>query len=137
MRRYAVVALFLAAASADAQTMQPGEWEFTSTLSSPILPQPQVSTINECISEADAKDPTRFSGRDQAQGCTVTPGARGADSFSWTLSCPQQGMTGTGRISFGPGMIVSDVRMTVAAQGQTMEMQSRTTGRRLGPCKPK
>ena len=137
MRHFFALALVLVAAAASAQSMQPGEWEFTSTLSSPVLPQPQVSTINECISEADAKDPTRFSGRDQAQGCTVTPGARGADSYSWTLSCPQQGMTGTGHITFGPGMIVSDVRMTVAAQGQKMDMQSRTTGRRLGPCKAK
>ena len=61
---------------AAAQTMEPGEWQFTSTLSSSVMPQPQTSVSTQCVSKEDAQDPTRFSGAGQAKDCKVTPGAR-------------------------------------------------------------
>ena len=134
MRIALLAALALAPVAAAAQSMEPGQWEFTSTMTSSMLPKPQVVTRTECVSKEDAEDPTHFSGRDQAQGCKVTPVARSADSYSWTVACPQQGMSGAGRILFRPGSVEGEIRMTLDAQGQKMEMLSRTSGRRLGPC---
>ena len=136
--RFALLAvLALAPLSAAAQTMEPGEWQITSTMTSPMLPKPQVVTRTECISKEDAEDPTHFSGRDQAQGCKVTPVARTPESYSWTVSCPQQGMSGDGKLRFARGTVEGEVRMTVDMQGQKLEMFSRTSGRRLGPCATK
>ena len=137
MRIACLAALAAFALPAAAQTMEPGEWEFTSTMTSPMLPKPQSATITECVSREDARDPTRFTGRDQTQGCKVTPGNRTSDSYSWTISCPAQGMSGEGRIRFGRGTIDGELRMVVDAQGQKMEMTSRTSGRLTGPCRMK
>ena len=46
-----------AAFAAQAQQMEPGEWEFTNTMTSPMLPQPQTMTMKRCISSKEASDP--------------------------------------------------------------------------------
>src|SRR5258706_8320424 len=137
MRTGLLVFLVLAPLSAIAQTMEPGQWEITSPMTSPALPKPQVVTRTECISKEDAEDPTRFSGREQTQGCKVTPVVRSAESYSWTVSCPQQGMNGAGRVLFGRGTIEGELRMTLEMQGQKIDMLSRTAGRRVGSCAAK
>ena len=134
----ALLALLVAfSLPAAAQSMEPGEWEFTTTTTSPMMPRPQSATITQCISPADAEDPTSFTGRNQTAECQVTPGSRSSDSYNWTVSCPNQGMRGAGKARFGRGTIESEIQMSMDMQGQKMEMQSRTTGRLLGPCKAK
>jgi hypothetical protein len=137
MRAALLVALSAFAVSVAAQSMEPGDWEFTSTLSSPALPKPQSSVMTQCISKEDAKDPTRFGGVEQAKDCKVTPGARSADSYSWKVVCPEQGLSGDGTMRFGRGTVDGEVRMVLDMAGQKMEMLSRTSGRLLGPCKAK
>lgn len=132
---FAVLTAFTLPAAA--QAMEPGEWQFTSTMTSPTLPAPQSATVTQCVSKADAEDPARFSAGEQASDCKVTPGNRTPGSFSWTISCPQQGMRGAGKARFGRDTIESEVQMTMEMQGQKMEMLSKTSGRRLGPCKTK
>lgn len=125
------------AVPAAAQSMEPGEWQFTSTLSSSVMPKPQTAVSTQCISKEDAQDPARFSGADQAKDCKVTPGARSPESYSWTVSCPEQGLTGNGKLRFARGTVDGEVRMVMDMQGQKMEMLSQTSGRLLGPCKTK
>jgi len=131
----------LAAASlpAAAQNMQPGEWEFTTTMTSPMMQKPQVGTVSKCISKAEADDPASFMGGDQAAGCDVTRGPSAPGSYSWTIACQKQGVSGTGKAWFDVAKIESEIRMTVALQegGQKIEMTNRTLGRYLGPCKAK
>ena len=134
MKLATLAVLALAPLSAAAQTMEPGQWEITSTMTTSMLTKPQVVTRTECISKEDAEDPTRFSGRDQAQGCKVTPVTRSPELYSWTIACPQQGMSGDGKVRFGRGTVEGEVRMVVEAQGQKVEMFSRSSGRRVGPC---
>ncbi len=122
---------------AAAQSMEPGEWQFTTTLTSSMAPGAQTSTFTECVSKADAADPTRFTGKDQTAGCQVTPGERSPESYSWTVSCPAQGMRGSGKVRFSYGTIESDMQVSADMQGQKIEMRTRLTGRRLGPCTPK
>ena len=134
-RRLLFAALGAATLSAAAQTMEPGEWQFTSTMSSPMLPAPQTSTFTQCVKQEDADDPTRFNPRDQTADCKVTPGRRTPDSYAWTVSCPQQGMRGEGVARFGRGQVESEMHVVASAQGQSIEMRTKVTGRRLGPCK--
>lgn len=134
----ALAGLLLAALPpfASAQAMEPGEWQFNSTVSSPMLPGPQTSTFTQCVTPAEAADPTRFTARDQSAGCVVTPGARTPASYSWAVSCPQQGMSGSGTARFAPGAIESEMQVHAEMQGQKLVMSTRVSGRRLGPCKP-
>lgn len=136
-----VLFALLAAASlpAAAQNMRPGQWQFTTTMTSPAMQQPQVGTISKCLSKSDADDPVSFMGGDQAAGCDVTRGESAPGSYSWTVACQKQGVSGTGKAWFGPEKIESEIRMTIALKegGQTMEMTNRTLGRYLGPCAAK
>ena len=135
----ALLLILLAAASLPlvAQTVEPGQWEFASTLTSPGLPRPHSATITQCISPEDAADPTRFTARNQAEGCEVTPGSRTGDSYTWTVVCAKQGLRGAGKLRFGGATIESEMQMTMDQGGQKMEMLSKTSGRRLGPCTSK
>lgn len=138
--RIALVAL-LAAASLPvaAQGIQPGEWQFTTTMTSPMMQQPQVGSATKCISKAEADDPGSFMGGDTAGGCAITRGPSAPGSYSWTIACEKQGVSGTGKASYGPSQIESEIRMTIALQegGQKIEMTNRTQGRYLGPCAAK
>ena len=74
--------------------MQPGEWQFTTTMTSPMMQQPQVGNVSKCVSKADADDPTSFLGGDNAAGCAITRGARAPGSYNWTIACEKQGVSG-------------------------------------------
>lgn len=132
-------ALAAASPGAAAQTMQPGEWEFTTTMTSPSMQQPQTGTVTKCVSKAEADDPASFMGGEKAGGCEITRGASSPGSYSWSIACPKQGVSGDGKASYGPNRMESEIRMNVALKegGQTIEMHNRTTGRLLGPCKGK
>jgi len=120
---------------AAAQGMEPGEWEIRTVISSSMMQVPQVATGVQCITPADARDPTRFAVR-ETSGCVVKPGARSASSYSWTVSC-DQGMNGAGKAKFAGASFESEMRSSVNFQGVKMEILTATTGKRLGPCAAK
>ena len=126
--------LALAAGCALAQQMEPGEWEFTNTMTSPMLPQPQTMTMKRCITAGDVKDPTRWQGKPESD-CTMTPKGKSGDSFSWEMSCPKSGMRGSGTVRYGQGTVESETKVVSSAKGQAFEMLTKMKGRRLGACK--
>ena len=75
--RYLIPLLAFASLPALAQQMQPGEWQFTSTTTSPAFPGPQTATFKNCVKKEDTSD----------------------------------------------------------MQGRKLEMRTRMSGKRLGPCK--
>ena len=135
--RIAILVALAACAFPAAAQMTAGEWEFTSTMTSPMLPKPQTSTVRQCITKAEADDPARFANRDQPQDCKMTPGTRTAGTFAWTVACPKMGLNGSGRARFAASTIESEMAMTMESQGQRMEMHSVSKGRYLGPCPAK
>jgi hypothetical protein len=138
MKRLALVALLAVALPAGAQNMDPGEWELSSTMTSPALPKPQSATVTHCLSKEDAENPSRFVSGPSTHNCTLKPGARAPDSFEWAISCPDQHMTGTGKLRYSRRSLDADLRMVVETQpGQKIDMQTRVSGRLLGPCKAK
>jgi hypothetical protein len=141
MKTRSLLCAVLAATSlpAAAQNMQPGEWEFTTTMTSPMMDKPQVGTISKCVSKSEADDPANIMGGDKAAGCVVTPGPSAPGSYTWTVACAKQGVSGAGKASYGPNKMESEINMTVELQqgGQKIQMSNRTQGRFLGPCKAK
>ena len=132
----AIAVLFLPL-SVLAQGLEPGEWEFNSVTSSPLFPGGQSSVFRRCIRKEDADNPERWMARQNETGpCQLTPGEKTETSMKWAVSCPKTNMRGNGvaRLT-GPGAVESELRMTGEFQGYRVEMNTRTTGRRLGPCK--
>lgn len=135
--RALLFAALLASFPAAAQQMQPGEWQFTSTVTSPAFPGPQTATFTNCVKKEDASDPSRWMGKqDYKSDCKVTPGKKTADSYSWQISCPSSRTEGGGTVRFSGGTSMeSDMRMASEQRGRKLEMRTRMTGRRVGPCK--
>jgi len=122
------------------QSLEPGEWEFnavTTVTSAPVRPGEQTNMFRRCIRQEDADDPERWMARQSRTGpCELTPGEKTEDSMLWTVSCPKSNMRGHGvaRLT-GRGTVVSDLWMTGEVQGYRVETYTKTSGRRLGPCK--
>jgi Protein of unknown function (DUF3617) len=138
MKRLLVVALTGALAGpavAQQKGMEPGEWELTTTISSPMMPQPQTATVKHCIKAEDLAEPSRWmGGTPPGSDCKLTPLERDGKSASWEMACPSSGFKGRGRARFTPGMMDSEMNISGMQDGKKFEMQTKTRGRRLGPC---
>jgi hypothetical protein len=120
-----------------AQTMDAGEWEFTTTVNSPSMPEPQTAKILQCMSKEDAADPTRFATNDTTQGCVVKQVARATGSYEWQVSCPPQGLTGDGKLRYTRTTLNAEIRLKVEMDDKKVDTTSRISARRMGPCKTK
>lgn len=125
---------FACVAAHAVEKMEPGQWEFTNTMTSAKLPKPQTMTTKRCITSEDVKDPARWQGRPD-KDCKVTPKGRTGDTYSWEMSCPKSGMSGSGTVRYGKGTVDGLTTVTATSKGQPFEMTTRMKGRRLGPCK--
>jgi hypothetical protein len=126
--------LALSASCAFAQQMDPGEWEFTNTVTSPALPQPQTMTMKRCITGEDVKDPSRLQGKPESD-CKVTPKTKTGENYSWDMACPKSGMKGSGVVRYGKGTLESETKVVMKQDGKTIEMLTKMKGRRIGACK--
>ena len=136
MKQILGMLLVAACTPAFAQGLEPGLWEFTNILQSPGMPKPQTGIAQRCVTKEESGHPDRWAGRKAEQAdCKVTMNRKTATSASWEMACPKTGMHGTGSARIGRGTMESEQRLTGEMQGRKFEMQIRTTGKRLGPCK--
>ncbi len=130
MRFAFALALVVGCTGVQAQSLEPGEWEFVSEIATPGLPRPQPSGYRACLSREQAKDPLHWGrGARLPSDCRVTTMKLGPDTASWELECPSSGLTGAGQARYFSGSMESEMQL---AGG----VRSKTKGRRLGPCKP-
>jgi hypothetical protein len=137
MRRILLfIALLTGSATLAAQEMEAGEWQFDAVMTSPLLPKPQTSSFNRCVKKEDAGDPSRMMGRQEQQtDCKVTQAKKSSGTYTWEMTCPKSGLQGQGTARYGRGTLQSEVHMTGELQGRKIDMTTKTTGKRLGPCK--
>ena len=137
MRRPLLALTVCAATHAGAATeLEPGEWEFTSVSTSRLFPGPQNASFRRCIKEEEAANPDRWMAQPSEQGdCKVIPGAKSADTYTWTMECPKAKMRGTGSARVSRVSMEGETHMTGEVQGQKFELRTKVTGKRLGPCK--
>jgi hypothetical protein len=132
-----LVSVLCASTPLFAQSLEPGEWEFNAVTSSPLFPGGQSMLFRRCVKKEDADNPERWMARQNQTGeCKLTPGERTPSSMKWEMTCPKTNMRGSGVAWItGPGTVESELRMTSEFQGHRIQMNTRTSGRRLGPCK--
>jgi Protein of unknown function (DUF3617) len=128
LRKFILLLAFFSA-RAQAQHMEPGQWEFVSEVALPGLP-PQQSAAAACLDRDQARDPLNWSqGTRLPSDCRVATLKLGPDHTSWELDCPASGMRGAGQAQISRNSMQSELKMTGDAA-------TKTRGRRLGPCKP-
>jgi hypothetical protein len=131
----AAVAALAAPISVLAQGLEPGEWQFTTTMSVPGMPKPHTQVTNQCVTQKNA-DPHNWLNRNASQSdCTMSPFKKSGNAVSWEVSCPKANMRGRGTARIAGGTMESEMTMIGEQQGRRIEVLTKTTGRRLGPCK--
>ena len=116
--------------------IEAGEWEFSSTTTSRLLPGPQNASFKRCIRKEEAQNPDRWMAEPGQQGdCKLTPGKKSADTYSWTMECPHGNIRGAGSARLTRTTMEGETNMTGELQGQKFELRTKVTGKRLGPCR--
>lgn len=122
-------------ALADGIPVEPGLWEITSTMTMPMFPQPRVTTVTECMRKSEISM-DEIGGENMDPGCTFDPPQTDGDTMRWSFDCPVDGGTSHGEweATSGGDTVSGNGKITMSAQGQTMEMVMSWQGRRIGEC---
>lgn len=136
MKKILAAALAIVTTPGLAAEIEPGEWEFNSTSTSRLFPGPQTASFRRCIKKEEAANPDKWMSQPDPQGeCKLTPGAKTADTYTWSMECPKANMRGSGSARMSRVSMEGETHMTGEVQGQKFELRTKVTGRRLGPCK--
>jgi len=120
------------ASAADGLKIPDGLWRTTSTVTMPMLAQPQSKTEERCMKNRTFS-PTDMT--DQSD-CTVKSSNVSGDTMSWTLECPNQAgtLTGQGRMMVSATQANGEMKMSMTMNGQSMTMTHHWEGQRIGDC---
>jgi len=134
-------------AGAAAATLQPGQWELKTEvlrMNVPNMPagvsppMPPPSTVTYCLTAEQARQPNAdfFSGSGQGGGCRSDNMTMAGGRIQGTVVCEGQGVAMRSELSgeFAATSYRIEQRVHTSAQGMDMDMESRTSGRRLGDC---
>lgn len=122
------------AAGGDVVTINPGLWESTTTIENSFMGSMPPHTTTECVREREYDIQKLLS--DQG-ACTLTDTSVNGPTLSWTMSCKSEGgpsATGSGQITSHGDQVEGHMTMEMAMPGQTMQMKTSWTGRRIGDC---
>lgn len=108
--------LLLPVNSIAAFDMNHGKWEFTTTMTMPMLPQPQVTTTTECITKEEAEQDPMADLVDSGN-CKVTKQKTKGDTMTFEMECNESGM-----IMHGKGTFVGKGDTASGSTEMTMEM---------------
>ena len=128
-------------------SFQPGQWETTTEATRLSMagmpagvtpPMPPPTTVSYCMTPDKARRPDAnfLSGSGQDGGCSYTDFTMSGGRIEGVVQCNQQGTsmrtTMSGRFTAASYEMNQQVQVT--AGGVTTDMESRTTGRRVGDC---
>jgi hypothetical protein len=118
---------------ANAGPMKAGKWQLTMQMDMPGMPMkmPPIVTTN-CVTKEEAENPQPPK-QAKDSDCKFSDYKRDGNTISWTMSCPKQNMTGSGRIVYTDTTYDGSMKMKVGER----EMSAKYTGKRLGDCDEK
>lgn len=115
-------------------SIQPGEWEITSTTTSDSLDAPNVQKSSSCIelSEITASDLTPHRGE-----CEISESSANGNTLTWKVACDMTVGTMEGRGNFTSANDAGSGTMNIVmdVQNDQFEMLVNWEARRLGDCK--
>ena len=121
--------------------MNPGKWEFTTTMTMPMMPQPQVTTMTQCVTEEEAKQDPMADLVDNGN-CKILNREMKGSSLSFEMECNQQGMVTKGKGQFttkgdtasGTIEMTMDMPEMPNMPAGPMTMNTSWQGKRIGAC---
>src|SRR5688572_5723728 len=129
VRRFLIALL---ACPTAALAVDPGHWEMSLVTLMTGQPKPAAVTQARCISEADARDPSRV--LSAGGSCTFTNRNGSGGVFTFEIACGAPlPMKGKGRVEYTAQTMDADLDLT-AGDGGGFGMRTFVKGRRLGPC---
>ena len=127
-RLFLVVLLASAPARAD---ITPGNWEISATTTIEGLGQPSSYSQTRCLTEEDARDPSRLFAGTPGARCDFTSRNDTGSVFSFQVTCSTKPpVVGEGSVRYDAAKLEGDVELRM----DSLKTQSQITGRRLGPC---
>ncbi len=123
-----------------AADIQPGLWELTLETRVAATPDfsPPPNTMNQCLTEQDAQDPSRVFGgvaNPGASDCTYTEKSYVGDTLNFKMKCAGTlSLEARGEITSSATSMQGSIVSTANLSGQAIEMQSKITAHRLGGC---
>ena len=130
-----LLVLISISALAEGIPVEPGLWKMTSTVNMPMLPQPRVTTVTECMEKSEiTMDEVGGEGMDP--NCTFDMAQVDGNTMKWSVDCPVEGGTSHGewQATSGGDTVTGEGSLTMSFQGQTMEMTMAWEGQRIGAC---
>jgi hypothetical protein len=126
---------FATSAFADGIPVEPGLWEMTSTMNMPMLPEPRVTTVTECMTRSEIS-PDEMGTEGMDPNCTFETTQVDANTLRWSFDCPVEGGTSHGEWEAvsGGDTVKGSGEITMSFQGQNMTMTMEWAGRRIGDC---
>ena len=135
-----LLALVLVSTAAIADDISPGAWQISMETRVPSEPgfAPPAFQITQCLTAADARDPSRVLGgvsNPGASGCKYTDKSYAGNSFSFAMQCEgSYGIKASGRVSFTSSTMDGTIESTATVAGKPVQTQNKLTARRLGNC---
>jgi hypothetical protein len=118
-------------------TISPGLWQISVQLNTEALAMLPV-TVNQCLTAADAKDPSKLLGsisNPGASGCSYTNRSYSGNTFSFSMTCSGSfGISATGNVSFTPTTMSGTINTSANINGEPVEMRNVVMAKRLGDC---
>ena len=99
---------------------------------------PSPFNLTQCLTAGDAKDPSRLISSIStpgATGCNYTEKNYFGSTFQFALDCSgSYGLKSRGSVTFSANSFNGEFTTTADLGGQTVEIQNRISGKRLGGC---
>ena len=123
-----------------ADDISPGSWQLSMETRVPSEPgfAPPAFSITQCLSAADARDPSRVLGgasNPGASGCNYTDKSYAGNTFSFAMQCEGNfAIKASGRVSYTADTMNGVIESTATVAGKPVQTQNKLSARRLGSC---
>ena len=95
-------------------------------------------TVNQCLTAADAKDPSKLLGSiasPGASGCSYTNRNYSGNTFSFAMACSGTfAIKAAGEVSFTPTTMSGTINTAANINGQVVDMKNEIKAERMGDC---
>jgi uncharacterized protein DUF3617 len=110
--------------------MKPGKWQVTvATTVAGMDDAVPPTTVTECITDEEAAKP-QPPATGQGSDCKVSDYAVNGNVITWSISCPNEQLTGSGTMTFSGESYSGSTKMKIGDANITQKL----TGKRLGGC---
>lgn len=131
------VMLLLMAPLVQAFELEPGKWGVTTTIASPMSPQPQEEYTEQCVEESDFDPLAEMMDSQMSSMCELAVNTDSPTQLDADLTCDMPGagtMSGNMEFRANGNSAEGEMRMSMAFNGQSIDMTNTWKARYLGAC---